>query len=122
MGRYLTNRSLPPLVLSGGQLIAASGLLALALPFGGSIAGAWRLEAVGALLVLGILSTGLAYVLNYRIITEDGPLLASTVTYLLPIVAVIAGVTVLDEQIAAWLVAGVVVVLLGVGLARRTQT
>ena len=35
MGRYLTNRGLPPLVLSAGQLIAASGLLILATPFGG---------------------------------------------------------------------------------------
>ena len=35
MGRYLTNRGLPPLVLSAGQLIAASGLLVLATPFGG---------------------------------------------------------------------------------------
>ena len=35
LGRYLTNRGLPPLVLSAGQLIAASGLLVLAAPFGG---------------------------------------------------------------------------------------
>lgn len=70
---------------------------------------------------LGLLGTGLAYVLNYRIITDDGPLLASTVTYLLPVVAVLAGVIVLDEQITGWLVVGVLVVLLGVGLTRRTR-
>lgn len=119
MSRYLTNRNLPPLVLSAGQLIAASGLLALALPFGGTLAGAWRPDAIGALLGLGILGTGLAYVLNYRIITDDGPLLASTVTYLLPVVAVLAGVIVLDERVTSWLVIGVVVVLGGVGLTRR---
>jgi len=119
MGRYLTNRNLPPLVLSAGQLIAASGLLALALPFGGTLEGSWRPDAIGALLALGIIGTGLAYVLNYRIITDDGPVLASTVTYLLPVVAVLAGLIVLDEHVTASLVVGVVVVLLGVGLTRR---
>jgi len=122
MGRYLTNRNLPPLVLSAGQLIAASGLLALALPFGGSVTTNWRPEAVGALLALGVLGTGLAYVLNYRIITDDGPLLASTVTYLLPVVAVLAGAIVLNEQVTGQLVIGVAVVLLGVGITRRSGT
>ena len=39
MARYLTGRNPPPLVLSAGQLIVASGLLALALPFGGTLDG-----------------------------------------------------------------------------------
>ena len=91
MGRYLTNRGLPPLVLSTGQLIAATGLLLLATPFGGLSAPTWRTDAVAALLALGIIGTGIAYVINYRIISDDGPVLASTVTYLLPVVAVILG-------------------------------
>jgi drug/metabolite transporter (DMT)-like permease len=119
MGRYLTGRNLSPLVLSAGQLIAASGLLALALPFGGTQVGSWRPDAVGALVVLGVVGTGLAYVLNYRIITDDGPVLASTVTYLLPVVAVLAGLLVLGESVTVSLIAGVVIVLLGVGLTHR---
>lgn len=119
MGRYLTGRNLPPLALSAGQLIAASGLLALALPVGGTLAGSWRPDAIGALLVLGVIGTGLAYVLNYRIITDDGPVLASTVTYLLPVVAVLAGLVVLQEPVTSQLLLGVAVVLVGVGLTRR---
>lgn len=72
------------------------------------------------LLALGIIGTGPAYVLNHRIITDDGPVLASTVTYLLPVVAVLVGWMVLDEQVHTARVAGVAVVLLGVGLTRRT--
>jgi drug/metabolite transporter (DMT)-like permease len=60
-----------------------------------------------------------AYVLNYRIISDDGPVLASTVTYPLPVVAVILGPLVLDEPITLQLVAGVAVVLAGVALTRR---
>ena len=90
-------------------------------PFGGTLAGDWRPDAIEALLALGILGTGLACVLNYRIITDDGPLLASTVTYLLPVVALQAGVVVLDGRITGWLVVGVLLVLLGVALTRRSR-
>ena len=119
MGRYLTNRGLPPLVLSTGQLIAAIGLLLLATPFGGLTTPTWRADALVALLALGIIGTGLAYVINYRIITDDGPVLASTVTYLLPVVAVILGALVLNEPITLPLAIGVAIVLAGVALTRR---
>ena len=119
MGRYLTNRGLPPLVLSTGQLIAATGLLLLATPFGGLTTPTWRADALAALLALGVIGTGIAYVINYRIITDDGPVLASTVTYLLPVVAVILGALVLNEPITLPLAIGVAIVLAGVALTRR---
>lgn len=119
MGRHLTHRGLPPLVLSAAQLIAASGLLLLASPYDGFTPPTWRPDALLALLILGIIGTGVAYVLNYRIIQDDGPILASTVTYLLPVVAAALGVLVLDEPITAYLLFGVIIVLLGVTLTRR---
>jgi drug/metabolite transporter (DMT)-like permease len=119
MGRYLTGRGLPPLVLSTGQLIAAAGLLILATPFGGLTPPTWQPDAIAALAILGVLGTGVAYVINYRIISDDGPLLASTVTYLLPVVAVILGALVLAEPITLQLAVGVAVVLAGVALTRR---
>ncbi len=75
-------------------------------------------ESVAAIAVLGIIGTGIAYVLNYLIITGEGATIASTVTYLLPVVAIVLGVLVLGESIAAIVVAGVVLVLLGVALTR----
>ena len=57
--------------------------------------------------------------INYRIISDDGPVLASTVTYLLPVVAVILGALVLAEPITLQLAAGVAIVLAGVALTRR---
>jgi drug/metabolite transporter (DMT)-like permease len=119
MGRYLTNRGLSPLVLSAAQLVAATGWLTLASPFGGFDSPEWRTDAVIALFILGAIGTGAAYVLNYRIITDDGPILASTVTYLLPVVAVILGWLALGERITGQMAAGVAVVLLGVALSRR---
>jgi hypothetical protein len=61
------------LVLSVGQLIAASGLLVLAAPFGGFTPPTWRADAIAALLILRVIGTGVAYVINHRIISDDGP-------------------------------------------------
>ncbi len=70
--------------------------------------------------MLGLLGTGVAYILNYRLITDDGPTVASTVTYLIPVVAVLFGVAVLGESLSIRVLAGMAVVLAGVGLVRRS--
>ena len=69
--------------------------------------------------MLGIIGTGFAYVLNYQIITSEGATVASTVTYLLPVVAIALGVLVLGESITAITLAGIALVLAGVALTRR---
>jgi drug/metabolite transporter (DMT)-like permease len=76
-----------------------------------------RSDAIFAVL-LGAVGTGIAYVLNYRLITEDGASTASVVTYLIPIAAIILGAVTLQESLPLNVIAGVLVVLLGVALAR----
>ena len=66
--------------------------------------------------------TGFAYVLNYQIITSEGATVASTVTYLLPVVAIVLGVLVLGESITVITLAGIALVLAGVALTRRRTT
>ena len=63
--------------------------------------------------MLGIIGTGFAYVLNYQIITSEGATVASTVTYLLPVVAIVLGVLVLGESITVIMLAGIALVLVG---------
>jgi hypothetical protein len=58
---------------------------------------------------------------SYQIITSEGATIASTVTYLLPVVAIVLGVLVLSESVTVGVVAGVVLVLCGVGLTRKHQ-
>jgi drug/metabolite transporter (DMT)-like permease len=48
--------------------------------------------ALVAISILGALGTGAGHVLNYRLITDEGPTASSTVTYLLPVVAVVLGI------------------------------
>jgi drug/metabolite transporter (DMT)-like permease len=69
--------------------------------------------------VLSLIKTGIAYVLNYQIITSEGATIASTVTYLLPVVAIVLGVLVLGENITAMVIGGIALVLAGVALTRR---
>src|SRR5579875_1879610 len=65
MDRYLARRGIPPLALSAGQLLVSTALLAAVTPIDGLQPIHWRWDATFALLVLGALGTGVAYVLNY---------------------------------------------------------
>ncbi|MGL4832372.1 MAG: EamA family transporter [Propionibacteriaceae bacterium] len=68
---------------------------------------------------LGILGTGIAQAIFLRVIEQDGAVIASTVTYLVPVVAISIGPLVLHEQLAWTTLAGMAVTLTGVWLARR---
>ncbi|CAB5705809.1 Uncharacterized inner membrane transporter yiJE [Delftia tsuruhatensis] len=56
------------------------------------------LQAWGAMLVLGLLCTALAYVLYFRLIADVGPLKALTVTFLIPLFGVAWGWLLLGES------------------------
>ena len=94
-------------------------MLAIALAVTGAPTPHVTAESVAAIAVLGIIGTGFAYVLNYQIITSEGATVASTVTYLLPVVAIVLGVLVLGESITVTTLAGIALVLAGVALTRR---
>jgi drug/metabolite transporter (DMT)-like permease len=119
MDRFLARRGIGATVLSACQLAAAAVMLGIALGVSGVQTPHVTGESIAAIAVLGIVGTGLAYVLNYQIITSDGATVASTVTYLLPVVAIVLGVVVLDEKITATMLAGIALVLGGVALTRR---
>lgn len=119
MDRLLAHRGLSPVTLSACQLLAASVMLTVALAISGTRAPHFTAESVAAIAVLGIIGTGIAYVLNYQIITSEGATIASTVTYLLPVVAIVLGVLFLGESITAIVLGGVALVLAGVALTRR---
>ena len=65
MDRFLARRGIGPVVLSACQLAAAAVMLAIALGVSGVQTPHVTAESVAAIVVLGIIGTGLAYVLNY---------------------------------------------------------
>ncbi|MGH3297657.1 MAG: DMT family transporter [Trebonia sp.] len=119
MDRFLARRGISAIVLSACQLAAAAVMLAIALGVSGVQVPQVTTEDIAAIAILGIIGTGFAYVLNYQIITSDGATAASTVTYLLPVVAIVLGVLVLNEGVTATMLGGIALVLSGVALTRR---
>ena len=115
MGRNLVGKGIPTISLSAAQLLAATGLTALTLPAGGLTPIQIGPASLVAVVVLGVLATGVTFHLTYRIIADEGATNAATVGYLLPVVSVALGALVLDEGFSLRIAAGMAVVLVGVG-------
>ena len=95
----------------------------VALPFGLAGLPSSRASAVSllALLPLGVLSTGLGFVLWATLVGRAGATRGSIVSYLVPVVAIGLGVGVLGEQVASRELGGMVLVLGGAWLASRRE-
>jgi drug/metabolite transporter (DMT)-like permease len=118
MAKFLTNRGVPSLVLSASQLTAATCMAVAILPWARTGDLHLRADATASIIVLGVAGTGLAYVLNYRLIADEGATAASVVTYLLPAVAILLGALVLGESVTVAQLLGIAVVLAGVALTQ----
>jgi drug/metabolite transporter (DMT)-like permease len=119
MQRVLVGRGMGPLALATAQITAGALMLMLAAPLIARQETHLTTRVVASALALGVLGTGIAYVLNYRLIQDEGATAASTVTYLLPIVAVIVGAIVLSEPITWHLFVGGTIVLAGVAVSQK---
>lgn len=112
--RYLSG--LPPLVTATGSQLGATFVLALPAlwlqPERMPGTQAWL-----AVIVLGVLCTGIAYVLYFRLIEQAGPARALAVTFAIPVFAVLYGALFLGEPVTAWMLMGGAVVLLGTALS-----
>jgi drug/metabolite transporter (DMT)-like permease len=119
--RTLSGRPESALALSAGQLVCATALLAVAAPLAGAAPTTVHGDTVAAMLALGVLGTGAAYVLNFSIIRAAGATTAATVTYLIPLFSTVLGIAVLDESLTWNQPAGAVVVLAGVAYSQRRR-
>jgi drug/metabolite transporter (DMT)-like permease len=102
-------------IATGSQLAAAIVLAPLCIwlwPAEMPSAGAWV-----SVLVLGVASTGIAYILYFRLIARLGPSRAITVTFLVPLAAMIMGAIFLDETVTPEMMMGCGLILLGTALA-----
>lgn len=105
----------PLAVAAGSQLSAAIVLVVPALLFRPAAmpgAAAWS-----AALALSLLCTGVAYLLYFRLIAHLGPANAISVTFLIPVFAVLWGGMFLHETLSVAMAAGCAVVVLGTSLA-----
>jgi len=112
--RFLSG--LPPLMTATGSQLGAT--LALALP------ALWlrptqmpSTQSWLAVLVLGVMCTGVAYILYFRLIEQAGPSRALAVTFALPVFAILYGALFLGEPVTSWMVGWGAVVVVGTALS-----
>ena len=104
-------------VVSLQLTLAAVTLLPLYL-FDGIAKDEYRVGPIFGMLGLGIFGSGFAYLWNFKVMEEAGSAIASTVTYLTPVVAVAVGLIFLNEKITWHEPVGALIVLLGAAIAQ----
>lgn len=67
--------------------------------------------------MVGVLCTGVAYVLYFRLIEAAGPARSLTVTFVVPVFALFYGSVFLSEAITPWMIGCGVIILLGTSLS-----
>jgi drug/metabolite transporter (DMT)-like permease len=76
-------------------------------------------KVIWSVVALAVVCTAAAFMLLFALVTEVGPVRATTITYLNPAVAVVAGALVLNEPVTVWTVVGFVLVVTGSYLVNR---
>lgn len=116
--KFILPYKLAPEALATAQVSLAALTL---LPFylmDGIATDEYRPGPLAAMLALGVLGTGYAYIWNFKIMAAAGSAVASSVTYVTPVVAVIVGIIFLGEKITWNEPVGGLIVLLGAAIGQ----
>jgi len=73
----------------------------------------------GAVMGIGVIGSGIAYILYYYLVQKGGPEIASLVTYLIPASAIVWGYLFLNEEVTWNLLAGTILIVGGVFLTGK---
>ena len=117
--RYVIPLQMPTEVLAATQLLMATLTL---IPFylvDGIAEDSYGVIPLLSMLALGIFGSGFAYIWNFHVIKEAGSAIASTVTYVTPLVAVVMGLLFLNEPLTWNEPMGGLIVLLGAAISQN---
>jgi drug/metabolite transporter (DMT)-like permease len=116
--KFILPIGLKPEAAAATQLVIATAIL---LPFylvDGGFNGEVTIGPLLAMIGLGAFGRGFAYIWNFQIMAAAGSAIASSVTYVTPVVAVIVGVIFLGEGVSWYEPVGGAIVLLGAAIAQ----
>ncbi|GHH59819.1 DMT family transporter [[Pseudomonas] boreopolis] len=116
--RYMAD--LPP-AASAAATLSASALLLSPLAWSHWPEAAVPARAWACAVALGVVCTGLAYLLYYRLIHRIGPARASTVTYLIPVFGALLAWLILDEPLTWTMLLAGVLILGSVAVSQRAR-
>ncbi|WP_246150188.1 DMT family transporter [Streptomyces qinzhouensis] len=116
--RTLAGSSHSNLSLTTGQLLIATVQLSVVTPLFAGFPTSFPMVPLLSIAALGALATGLAMLVQYGLVAEVGPTTAQTVTYFTPVIATVAGVTVLGEHLSWSTPVGALVIIAGAALSQ----
>ena len=117
--RFVIPHKLPSESIAAAQVTTGALTLLPFFLFDGIARGDYRPGPVLAMLALGVFGSGFAYIWNFKIMAIAGSAIASSVTYITPIVAVIVGVVFLQESLFWYEPVGALIVLLGAAIGQN---
>ena len=94
-------------------------LLPLSFMFENPLESTPTLESTLALIYLGVVATGFAWWLRFRILAKNGIVFQTQVAYLIPIFGVIFGALILDEQITWKVLASLIIIISGIYIVKK---
>ena len=125
LGPAILSRWMPDLPGVGVVAVSLAGAAIVYVPLV-AMTGAWpaawpSANVTIAIVVLAVVCSALAFLLMIALIAEIGPVRTTTITYVNPAVAIVAGVLVLGEIVTIWTLVGFVLVLVGSWLVTRRR-
>jgi drug/metabolite transporter (DMT)-like permease len=118
--KYLSD--LKPLTISTGNFVVMFVPALIVLYFTGffEIIGHEKVQnSLGYIALLGIIGTGLSNILFFKLIQLSSPVFASSVTYIIPLVAIFLGSLFMNESLTLLQILGALIVLVGVYFSSR---
>ena len=117
--KYIAPLNLSTEVSVFGQIgTAAVTLLPIYLISGQYFTSTPTLPAIGSVLAIGALGSGVAFLLYYKVLDVVGSAIASSVTYITPVIAVILGVLLLNEELHWYEPVGGVIIIVGAAISQ----
>ena len=117
--QFILPHKLQPESMAAAQVSLAALTLLPFFLFDGISKDEYRVGPVLAMLGLGVFGSGFAYIWNFKIMEAAGSAIASSVTYVTPVVAVAVGVVFLQEKVTWYEPVGALVVLLGAAIGQE---
>jgi len=117
--KYVSKLDYPASSLAAAQVSSSAILLLPFALFLHPTHAAWSLKSALGMLILGSFGTGFAYIWHFRNIRLVGSAVASTVTYITPVVATILGILFLKEPFKISQVIGGLLVLLSAAMVQQ---
>lgn len=123
LGPAILSKWMPDLPGVGLVAVSLAGAGLIYVPIvllSGSLPTVWpSTSVVVAIIVLAVVCSSLAFILMIALVGEIGPVKMSTITYVNPAVAIVAGAVVLGEEVTVWTIVGFALVLAGSWLVTR---